>query len=74
MQIKFPFLNYQFFILISILIMYGGLTELAQDWLTKTRHTEFMDFLTDIVGILFGFLFYLLVSRKKMSRKELVKY
>jgi hypothetical protein len=54
--------------------MYGGLTELAQDWLTKTRHTEFMDFLTDIVGILSGFVFYLLVSRKKMSRKELVKY
>ncbi len=73
-QIKLPLFNFWFFMLISILIMYGGLTELAQGWFTKTRHTDLIDFLTDVVGILFGFLFYLLVMRKKLSRKELVKY
>ena len=54
--------------------MYGGFTELAQGWLTKTRHTDLMDFLTDIVGVIFGFLFYLMVKRKNLNRKELVKY
>jgi len=73
-QIKFPLFNFQFFILISILTVYGGLTEFAQGWFTKTRHTDLIDFLADVVGILFGFIFYLLVIRKKMSRKELVKY
>jgi len=65
MQIKnFLPLNYRFLFVFLMLIAYGGLTELAQDWLTKTRHSELLDFLTDIVGALFGLFFYLIVANK----------
>jgi VanZ family protein len=58
-----------------VLITYGGITELAQDWLTSTRHSEILDFLTDIVGVLFGFFFYLIMIKRKVStEKELAKY
>jgi VanZ family protein len=69
------FFNYRFLLVLIILIAYGGMTELAQDWLTKTRHSEIMDFLTDIVGILFGLCSYLLLAKRKISaEKELAKY
>ena len=74
MQPKLPVFKYPFFILLAVLIAYGGLTELAQGWFTKTRHTEMLDFLADIVGLVFGFLFYLLVLRRISNRRELVKY
>jgi hypothetical protein len=73
-QLRMPFLSSQFYILALILIAYGGLTELAQGWFTKTRHTEMLDFLTDIAGVILGFLLYQLVKRKTSSSKEWVKY
>jgi VanZ family protein len=75
LQIKLPVFTYRFFLILLILIAYGGATELAQDWLTKTRHSEIWDFLTDIVGILFGLFSYLiLLKRKIFNQKELAKY
>ena len=53
--------------LFLILIAYGGLTELSQNWFTKTRHTEFLDFITDCAGIIFGFFFYLIIFKRKIS-------
>lgn len=53
--------------LFLILITYGGLTELAQNWFTKTRHTEFLDFLADCVGIFIGFFFYFIIFKRKIS-------
>jgi VanZ family protein len=45
------------------LICYGGLMEVLQSALTTTRHGEWLDWLTDGVGILVGVGAYL-VSRK----------
>jgi VanZ family protein len=45
------------------LICYGGLMEVLQSLLTTTRHGEWLDWLTDGVGILVGVGAYL-VSRK----------
>jgi VanZ family protein len=65
---KLPFVfNLRFIYLLLILIAYGGLTELSQDWLTSTRHTEFLDFLSDVVGIIIGFFSYLVVYKRKTS-------
>lgn len=45
------------------LLCYGGLMEVLQSLLTTTRHGEWLDWLTDGVGILVGVGAYL-VSRK----------
>ncbi len=45
------------------LICYGGLMEVLQSALTTTRHGEWLDWLTDGVGILIGVCAYL-ASRK----------
>ena len=72
---KFVPLNIWFLFVFLMLIAYGGLTELAQDWLTKTRHTEFFDFLADFVGVLFGLFFYLIIAKRKSTRKgNLIRY
>jgi VanZ family protein len=69
------FFNYHFLLILLILIAYGGITELAQDWLTKTRHSEILDFLADIAGIIFGLFSYLITVKRKISpEKELAKY
>ena len=71
--VKIP--KYSILLVILILLLYGGITELAQNILTKTRHTEFLDFLADCAGILAGLFFYLLIKRRKISnQKEFVKY
>jgi VanZ family protein len=75
-QNKLPgFFNRRFLIILLILFSYGGITELAQDWLTKTRHTEFLDFLSDIAGVTLGFFFYFIILKRKTSGdKNLTKY
>ena len=76
MQIKkFVPLNYRLLFVFLLLIAYAALTELAQDWLTNTRHSEFLDFLTDFVGLLFGLFFYLIIANRKTANQEnLAKY
>ena len=61
--------------LFILLAAYGALTELAQGWFTKTRHTELLDFVADCTGIALGFLAYLLLHRKKLiNKKEYIRY
>lgn len=53
-------------LLIFILIpAYGALIEVAQGLFTVTRHPEFMDFVVDTMGVLAGWLTFLLLTRKK---------
>lgn len=53
-------------LLIFILIpAYGALIEVAQGLFTVTRQPEFMDFVADTVGVLAGWLAFLLLTRKK---------
>ncbi len=53
-------------ILVFILIpAYGALIEVAQGLFTVTRHPEFMDFIADTIGVLAGWLAFLVLTRKK---------
>jgi len=49
-----------------ISIAYGGLTELIQEYLIKSRTGDWIDFLADTIGTGLGVLvFYLFFRRKK---------
>ena len=49
-----------------ISIAYGGLTEIMQEYLVPKRTGDWMDFLADSIGTLFGVLvFYLFFRHKK---------
>ena len=74
-QLGFRKTDYRLLLLILLLVFYGGFTELAQGWFTKTRHTELSDFIADCVGILAGFVACMLFYRKKMvNRQEYIRY
>ena len=46
-------------------ILYGGLTELMQEYLVKTRTGDWFDFLADTIGTLLGISVFALFFRKR---------
>jgi VanZ family protein len=67
--------NIQIVYIFLVLVAYGGITELAQDLLTSTRHSEFLDFLADTAGVVLGFFLYLMIIKRKISvNKNYAKY
>ena len=51
---------------IVISIAYGGLTELMQEYIVRTRTGDWVDFVADIIGTLLGAsIFYLFYKKKK---------
>jgi VanZ family protein len=56
----FPKIKFSYFM--QIMILYGMLTEILQQEMQWGRSLEILDLVADIVGVLFGYLFY-----KKMA-------
>lgn len=50
---------------VVISIAYGGLTELMQEYLVRTRTGDWVDFLADGIGTLLGATIFYLFYRKK---------
>ena len=51
---------------VVISIAYGGLTELMQEYIVRTRTGDWVDFVADIIGTLLGAtIFYLFYKKKK---------
>ena len=48
-----------------ISIAYGGLTELIQEYLVKTRTGDWVDFLGDVIGVVLGLSAFGIFFRKK---------
>jgi len=46
-------------------LIYGGILELMQGWVFIERTSDWLDFLANTVGILFGMLFYRILYGKK---------
>ena len=50
---------------ILISIAYGGLTELMQEFIVPSRTGDWFDFLSDVIGALFGTLFFYLFFKNR---------
>jgi len=48
-----------------ISILYGGITELMQEYLVPTRTGDWVDFLADAIGTLLGISIFSIFFRKK---------
>jgi len=60
----------KYFLLLSILvaILYGGATELMQQYWFENRHADMLDFIANSVGSLFSLPVYFFLLKKKLFR------
>jgi len=56
--------KFAFVFTLLIVVFYGGLIELAQDYIFVQRSAEWMDLSSDLIGGLFGISFFYLVGKK----------
>ena len=45
-------------------VLYGGLIEIGQEYLTTTRTGDWMDFLFDVIGAFLGLIICLLINKR----------
>lgn len=51
-----------------ISILYGGLTELLQEYVFINRYCSIFDFIADTIGCILGVIFFLIILQKKMKK------
>lgn len=59
------------FLIFTIAVLLGGIIELAQYHLTKSRSAEWADFFANCLGSFFGILLCLTITKKNNNKKPL---